>query len=68
MPKSRVFAVDVLECSDCRGPMRILAAIRSLPAIHAILECLGLPPRAPPVAPPDPDPEPGPDLDIYDVC
>ena len=64
----RVFALDVLECPDCRGRMRILATIRSLDAIHAILECLGLPPRAPPVAPPDPDPEPGPDLDIDHVC
>ena len=48
--------------------MRILAAIQTLSAIRAILECLGLPPRAPPVAPPDPDPDAGPDLDIYDVC
>jgi len=46
----RVWAVDVLECSECHGRMRILAAIHSLEAIRAILDCLGLPSRAPPVA------------------
>ena len=46
----RVWAVDVLECSECHGRMRILAAIHSAEAIRAILDCLGLPPRAPPVA------------------
>ena len=64
----RVFAVDVLECPDCRGPMRILAAIQTLSAIRAILKCLGLPPRAPPVSPPDPDPDAGPNLDMHHVC
>ena len=47
----RVFAVDVLECDRCGGRMRILAEIHSLDAIQAILECLGLPPRAPPIYP-----------------
>jgi hypothetical protein len=41
----RVFDVDVLECPNCRGRMRILAAIQK------ILCCLGLPPRPPPIAP-----------------
>jgi hypothetical protein len=52
----RVFAVDVLECPQCRGRMRILAAIHSLAAIRAILECLGLSSRPPPIRPADPDP------------
>jgi len=52
----RVFAVDVLECRECRGRMHILAAIHSWSAIRAIPACLGLPARPPPIAPPDPDP------------
>jgi hypothetical protein len=47
----RVFLVDVLECASCGGRLRILAAIHSPEAIRAILECLGLPSRAPPIAP-----------------
>jgi hypothetical protein len=46
----RVFEVDVLVCPRCTGRMRILAAIHSTAAIRAILECLGLPTRAPPIA------------------
>jgi hypothetical protein len=46
----RVFAVDVLECPRCSGRMRILAAIHPPEAIRAILDCLGLPSRAPPQA------------------
>jgi hypothetical protein len=47
----RVFAIDVLECPRCRGPMRILAAIHPPETTAAILACLGLPVRAPPLAP-----------------
>ncbi len=47
----RVFEVDVLECPACQGPMRVLAAIHPPEATRAILECLGLPSRAPPVSP-----------------
>ncbi len=47
----RVFELDVLQCPRCTGPMRILAAIHSTEAVRAILECLGLPTRAPPIAP-----------------
>ncbi|MEE8384412.1 MAG: transposase [Dehalococcoidia bacterium] len=47
----RVFALDVLECPKCAGRMRILAAVHSPEAARAILECLGLPSRAPPNAP-----------------
>ena len=46
----RLWAIDVLECPACHGRMRVLAAIHSVEAIRAILECLGLPSRAPPVA------------------
>ena len=53
----RVFAVDVLECPACHGRMRILAAIRSPEAIRAILECLGLPSRAPPISAAELEPE-----------
>jgi hypothetical protein len=48
----RVFEVDVLECPGCGGAMRILAAIHPPEATRAILECLGLPSRAPPVSAP----------------
>ena len=47
----RVFAIDVLECPRCRGPMRILAAINPPETASAILGCLGLPVRAPPLTP-----------------
>jgi hypothetical protein len=45
----RVFEVDVFECPECGGRMRILAAIHPPRATRAILECLGLSSRAPPV-------------------
>jgi hypothetical protein len=44
----RVFAIDALECPRCGGAMRILAAIHPPEATRAILECMGLPSRAPP--------------------
>ena len=50
----RVFAIDVLECPRCGGRLRILAAIQSPDAIRKILDCLGLPSRAPPIRPPMP--------------
>jgi hypothetical protein len=53
----RVFALDVLECSRCHGRMRLVAAIHPPEAATAILECLGLPARAPPPEPARPDPE-----------
>ena len=46
----RVFAIDVLECPACGGRMRVIAAIEDPRAIRAILDCLGLPARAPPPA------------------
>ena len=61
----RVFAVDVPECPRCSLRMKVLAQIHPPDTAGAILECLGLPARAPPVAParrsaaplfePDPD-------------
>jgi len=53
----RVFALDVLECPRCGGPMRILAHIHPPDAIRAILECLKLPSRAPPIASAAPEPD-----------
>jgi hypothetical protein len=47
----RVWFLDVLECPRCLGRMKIVAAIHSPAAIRKILDCLGLPSRAPPVAP-----------------
>jgi hypothetical protein len=47
----RVFAIDVLKCHCCGGRMRILAAIHPPDATRKILECLGLPSRAPPLSP-----------------
>lgn len=51
----RVFAIDVLECDRCGGRMRIVAAIHPPEAIRKILDCLGLPSRAPPIACASPD-------------
>jgi len=51
----RVFEVDVLECPECGGALRILAAIHPPEATRAILDCVGLASRPPPVRPPVPD-------------
>jgi hypothetical protein len=53
----RVFAVDALACPDCGGRMRIIAAIHPPDATRAILECLGLPSRAPPTISARPQPD-----------
>jgi putative transposase len=47
---SRVFEIDVLKCPDCNGCLKILAAIHPPVNTRKILECMGLPSRAPPVA------------------
>lgn len=47
----RVFKLDVLECENCGDRLRILAAIHPPDTTRKILECLGLPSRAPPLAP-----------------
>jgi hypothetical protein len=48
---ARVFELDVLECGHCKGRLRILAAIHPPENTRKILECLGLPTRAPPLRP-----------------
>jgi hypothetical protein len=47
----RVFAADALKCEGCGGRMRILCAVNPPDAIRKILDCLGMPIRAPPIAP-----------------
>jgi hypothetical protein len=44
----RVFAVDVLRCARCEGPMRLIAFVDDERIARKILEHLGLPARAPP--------------------
>ena len=51
----RVFEVDVLECPECGGAMRILSAIHPPEATRAILDCVGLASRPPPVGPSAPE-------------
>ena len=47
----RVFLVDVLQCEHYGGRVRIVAAICPSTATVKVLECLGLPSRAPLLAP-----------------
>ena len=47
----RVFEVDALRCPRCGSTMRLLAAIEDPAVARKILECLGLPARAPPLEP-----------------
>jgi hypothetical protein len=46
----RVFEIDVLKYLDSNGRLRILTAIHPPVNTRKILECLGIPSRAPPVA------------------
>ena len=58
----RVFAIDALRCPRCGSTLRLIAAIEDPAVARAILECLGLPARAPPTAGVGPellDPTPG---------
>jgi hypothetical protein len=43
----RVFLVDVLECPQCAGRMKILAVVTAPASVHRILKHLGLPTEAP---------------------
>ena len=43
----RTFAIDVLECPECGGRLRLLAIIAHPPTIAAILRHLGLPVEVP---------------------
>ena len=47
----RVFLVDVLQCENCGGRMKMIAAIDQPDVIQRILECIGVISRAPPLAP-----------------
>ncbi len=44
----RAYAIDVLTCPRCAGPMRLLSVIQDERVARRILEHLGLPARAPP--------------------
>jgi hypothetical protein len=48
---ARVFESQVLVCAQCGGTAEVIAAITQPSVIRAILNSLGLSPRAPPVAP-----------------
>jgi hypothetical protein len=63
----RVFAVDVLECPRCGGRMRPLATIHPPEATRAILQCVGLPARAPPLTPARPETDLADDLGALDI-
>jgi hypothetical protein len=45
----RVFEIDALRCPRCGSTMRLIAAIEHPAVARKILECLGLPARAPPL-------------------
>jgi len=44
----RAYAVDVLACPRCQGPMRLVSVVQDERVARRILEHLGLPARAPP--------------------
>jgi hypothetical protein len=44
----RAYAIDVLRCPRCQGPMRLVAVIQDERVARRILEHLGLPASAPP--------------------
>ena len=47
----RVFGLDALRCPRCGATLRLIAAIEDAMIARRILECIGLPVRAPPIAP-----------------
>jgi hypothetical protein len=47
----RFFEVDALQCPRCGSTLRLIAAIEDPAVARKILECLGLPARAPPLEP-----------------
>ncbi len=60
----RVFEVDALRCPRCGSSLRLIAAIEDSTVARKILECLGLPARAPPLVPAAAEaPDLGPDED-----
>jgi hypothetical protein len=46
----RVFDIDALRCPRCGSTLRLIAAIEDPAIARRILECIGLPARAPPVS------------------
>jgi hypothetical protein len=50
----RVFDIDALRCPRCGSTLRLLAAIEDPAIARRILECMGLPARAPPTSAPPP--------------
>ena len=53
-----MFSIDITECPDCGGRMKIVAALTEPASIRSYLEGVGLPARPPPIAPARPDPQP----------
>lgn len=47
----RVFGLDALRCPRCGATLRLIAAIEDPAVAQRILECIGLPARAPPLTP-----------------
>jgi hypothetical protein len=47
-----VFEIDVTQCSECGGQVKVIAQIKERDVIVRILEHLGLPSSAPQRAPP----------------
>jgi hypothetical protein len=65
----KVFAVDVLECPDCGGRLRVVAYLAEGKVSRGILEHLGLDPTGPPVKKVEAGPElvePPPGYDLVD--
>ena len=54
---ARVFRIDVSVCPDCRGRMRVIAALTEPGSIRRCLAGMGLSGRAPPIAPARPAPQ-----------
>ena len=52
----RVFSIDITECPDCGGRMKIVAALTEPASIRSYLDGVGLPARPPPIAPARPIP------------
>ena len=48
---ARVFSIDVSQCPDCGGQMKIIAALTDPVSIQSYLKGVGLPARPPPITP-----------------
>jgi hypothetical protein len=48
----RTFQIDVFQCFNCGGKMKLVEVVESAIVITQTLTALGLSPRAPPIAPP----------------